>query len=290
MLCRTRTRTRTRTLRAAAALTAALSLPVAAGVGTPALAVGDTDLLQPDNDTAAGAVVVTALPYLAYGDTTNATRDSDDASSCNGTGPTIWYAFTPSQDITVAASTSGNSFDTVLLAYTGSPGALTLLACDDDSAGGLASRLVLPLTGGQTYYLAISGYSGSAGSTALSVDELPPLDGAATVTAATVSRTGRVTVTGTISCTGDPAYIGYAYITVSQSNRRFNASGSVDTGLSGQPCGSAPTAFSAQLTSATSAAFLPGTATVRIDGYVYDVHWQYDDLAMHTTLRMPGVR
>jgi hypothetical protein len=71
-----------------------------------------------------------ALPFAGPLDTTEATMASDDGLC--GRGPTVWYVFTPTPPVMMVANTFGSNYDTTLSVYTGSPGTLTQIACNDD--------------------------------------------------------------------------------------------------------------------------------------------------------------
>lgn len=95
-----------------------------------------------------------------------ATKEAGEPSHGPGSGASIWYRWTAPAAGTLTLNTSGSSFDTVLAVYTGSSvGSLTRWAQDDDSGGGTASRVSLPVTAGTTYSIAIDGYNGATGST-----------------------------------------------------------------------------------------------------------------------------
>ena len=54
----------------------------------------------------------------------NASFADDPANDCIG-GHTVWYQFTPSEDIRVNANTFGSDYDTGIAVYTGTRGTLT---------------------------------------------------------------------------------------------------------------------------------------------------------------------
>ena len=75
--------------------------------------------------------MIGSLPFSDTVDTTEATLDDDDASlgALCGVDPTltfsnsVWYAYTPSTDQTVAIDTSGSSYSVAGAIVTGAPGA-----------------------------------------------------------------------------------------------------------------------------------------------------------------------
>ncbi|SCY65768.1 FG-GAP-like repeat-containing protein [Flavobacterium caeni] len=82
------------------------------------------------------------------------------ANGANNSGNAAgeWYVYTPTQDYTVTITTSiaqnNPLVDTRVHIYTGSCGALTCYAGDDDSGNGNSSLETFNVTGGLTYYIA----------------------------------------------------------------------------------------------------------------------------------------
>jgi hypothetical protein len=85
-------------------------------------------LAQPTNDDFDAATVISGLPFIDSISTVDATTAGDDPF-CNGFEHTVWYSFTPTQDVTIRADTSGSDYATSLSVYTGSRGALSQVAC-----------------------------------------------------------------------------------------------------------------------------------------------------------------
>lgn len=128
------------------------------------------------NDNFEDAYVLSGLAASTSGDNNGATRESGEPRHYGNTGSTsVWWKWTATTNTTVSLSTVGSSFDTILAVYSGSSvNALTLLASDDDSGGGLTSRLVFAATAGTTYSIAVDGY-GNAQSGLISL-ALEPLN------------------------------------------------------------------------------------------------------------------
>jgi hypothetical protein len=92
--------------RAFAGLLLALTITLAGA--SPALAA------PPANDDFGSATIVPEpLPFSDAINTSEATTAVDDPD-CVGNGPTVWYTFTPSQDMPVRAATIGSDYDTTL--------------------------------------------------------------------------------------------------------------------------------------------------------------------------------
>jgi hypothetical protein len=113
--------------------------------------------------------VVAPVPYLDAVDTRSATSSSDDPVSCTGSQDTntVWYALTSATNTEYGVDTSLSDYDTVVSVYTGTCGALTRVACNDDFGNppdnGNRSLLTFSGTAGVTYLIEVSG-KGAGGS------------------------------------------------------------------------------------------------------------------------------
>lgn len=127
----------------------------------------------PNDDFDSATVVVEPLPFSDAESTVLATTAPDDPYVF-GQGPTVWYAYTPSADGWIEANTFGSNYDTTLGAFTGTRGALTQIAANDDS-GSLQSRVVIPVTAGTTYHFMVGAFaSGPGGNLVFNVLESSP--------------------------------------------------------------------------------------------------------------------
>ncbi|MCS6806271.1 MAG: right-handed parallel beta-helix repeat-containing protein [Acidobacteriota bacterium] len=119
------------------------------------------------NDLCINAREITRVPFTETLDTTRATRSDDDPlQSCTGSlrnSNSVWYRFTPSTSGTVTADTAGSNYDTVLSAHIGSCGALSEVACDDDSGPGLTSQIRFEAIGGRAYFFMVTSFGSSSG-------------------------------------------------------------------------------------------------------------------------------
>lgn len=122
--------------------------------------------VPPTNDTCSGAIAMTAGTTYTL-NTASATATGDPTPGCQGSfGKGVWYSYTPSAIGNVTISTCGSSFDTVLAVYTGTCGALTPVACNDDNGPSCASSqasLTFSATGGTTYLVMAGGSGGASG-------------------------------------------------------------------------------------------------------------------------------
>jgi hypothetical protein len=128
----------------------------------------------PENDDFDAAIVVESLDSGFGADTTAAGRSGDDPTCAGRDAATVWYRFTATENITVLANTFGSDYDTVLSVYTGSRGALTPVACNDD-AQGVQSAVRFDAVAGETYFLMVGNFSGGpGGSLSLFLGAAPP--------------------------------------------------------------------------------------------------------------------
>ena len=69
----------------------------------------------------------------------------------------------PSQDIRITANTFGSDYDTGLSAYTGTRGALTQIACNDDAGGTLQPSVTINAVAGQTLFFMVGAFPSGPG-------------------------------------------------------------------------------------------------------------------------------
>jgi hypothetical protein len=104
--------------------------------------------IPPPNDDFDNATVIPNLPYTDTLDTIAATSAADDPTNCAGTNLSVWYALTPSTDLTIVANTFGG-YAADIAVYTGQRGALTPVACG-------FQELNFSATAGTTYYFMVT--------------------------------------------------------------------------------------------------------------------------------------
>jgi hypothetical protein len=173
------------------------STPVPTSTPTPAPCPAP----MPINDDFDAAIVIPDLPFFDSQDTRCATPGFDDPS-CVGSGPSVWYSYTPTTTHSISADTFGSDYDTTLSAYTGTRGALTQIACNDDS-GSLQSRIIFEVVAGQTYQFMVGAFaSGLGGHLQFSIQEIIPLtvDVEIHPVGGVNARDGIATVQGTVEC------------------------------------------------------------------------------------------
>ena len=121
------------------------------------------------NDPFVGAEVFSGTTGAVSSSTLTASRETGEPSHGGyGASASIWYKWVATQDGTLVVDTRLSVFDTLLGAYTGMQvNALTTLAANDDSGGGLWSSVTVTVVAGTSYFFAIDGYGNRKGSTTL---------------------------------------------------------------------------------------------------------------------------
>lgn len=125
---------------------------------------------QAQNDECATALPLTS-PGLAF-DTQGATL-SPEPWTCGfvSSAPDLWYSYVAVAPYPVTIETCGTtSYDSMLQVFSGSCGALTPIACNDDTCG-LQSRVSFTPNIGETYFVRVGGYNASSGQGTLTVYE-----------------------------------------------------------------------------------------------------------------------
>jgi hypothetical protein len=224
----------------------------------------------PSNDEPAGATPISALPFSETVDISEATVGASDA--CGGVA-TVWYQYTPTEDIRVGFDASQSSIEPVLGLYSGDPANLSLHGC---SYYYYPVRIFADLTAGVTYYVSVgsSYYEPWPGATVtLSVAEAaPPLTSVSTIVngSGTVNRDGVATVSGTVTC-DQPGYA-QIYVNLTQ---RFNRNLAQGSGYASTMCGPEPVPWSAEVWTSTGTLFGSGNATFQAFTYATDDQGSY---------------
>jgi hypothetical protein len=151
--------------------------------------------------------VIASLPFHdVIPDMTQATFDpATDQSFCGGQQQSIWYQFTPPTSEKVAFDPSLSSDFVAIDAFTGSPGALTFVACNQGGLGGEGGTgLELNVTGGTTYWIMVSSacciFTGNLNLWVYL--DVPPQATVSVNSSGTVDHGGNATITGTLDCAG----------------------------------------------------------------------------------------
>ena len=110
-------------------------------------------IFPPANDNFANATAITSLPFSASVDSTDTTTEPGEPSVCSLSMGTVWYSFTPTQDMAVQADILGAPSPGVVSIYLSSgPGIsdLTFLQCASQN-----NPVNLNVDAGKTYYLQV---------------------------------------------------------------------------------------------------------------------------------------
>jgi hypothetical protein len=133
----------------------------------------------------------------------NASFADDPANDCIIGGHTVWYQFTPSEDIRINANTFGSDYDTGIAVYTGTRGALTQIDCNDDVVLGqfVQSNVNFDAVAGTTYFFMVGSFGDSpGGNLVFNVDVSLELGLTIDPTGSVDPMTGEATISGTITC------------------------------------------------------------------------------------------
>ncbi len=163
--------------------------------------------VPPPNDNFADATDVGVVPFgPVLLDASDATTEPNDPDFCWGSGPTVWFTFTPDTDMRAEANTLGSNYDTTLSVYTGpSHAALEEIACNDDAnPGTVESRVRWDAEAGVEYFIMVGAYDSGPGGSLRFHMPIPPAPVALGVA---VDRFGSVTesagiadISGTVNC------------------------------------------------------------------------------------------
>ncbi len=136
---------------------------------------------QPANDDPCNATALTPGSSCTFVAGTNVAATNTAGVTAPGcasySGQDVWYSVVvPAGGVLNIDSNTGTMTDGGMAAYTGTCGALTLLACDDDSSpNGLMPYLSLTgLTPGSTLFLRVWDYGGGTGTFSICVVAPPP--------------------------------------------------------------------------------------------------------------------
>jgi hypothetical protein len=106
-----------------------------------------------------GAVSLDGLNPNAFQSNENAFKEPGEPLHANNSGGrSIWFSWVAPESGNLTASTAGSDFDTLLAVYQGANlTSLLALASNDDFAPGITSQVSLPVSAGETYFIAVDG-------------------------------------------------------------------------------------------------------------------------------------
>jgi hypothetical protein len=211
------------------------------------------DAAPPLNDTFGTAAPIAALPFFGTVDTTEATLDADDqevGAAC-GLDPSafvvsnsVWYAYTPVADETIAIDTGASSYPVAGAVVSGAPGSFDAVTCF------ASSSTQVTLSAGTTYHLDLVQFGpGNGGTLALSVTHAVAPELAVTVDGrGTFTHAGTATISGTATCTGGAGSMVFAQLTQMAGRGRLAAISGFVFGESLVACDGAPHPWSLTVT------------------------------------------
>jgi hypothetical protein len=221
----------------------------------------------PTNDDFDNALVITSLPFTTNVSTVEATTAADDPvgdEDCGFDsidGHTVWYRFTPTQNVRINANTVGTrGIDHNIFVYTGTRGNLTRVACNF-----LPQSMTFDAIAGEAYFFLVGSSDDAPGRAVVFTVQLS-LD--VTVTIDQVGKlnlaTGAVPVSGTLTCSRSAFVEGGVSV-----ERRVG--GNLVTGSVDFPSSSCDgvTPWEVEVV-ADNGRFLPGPAKVRAGGLFTD--------------------
>lgn len=110
------------------------------------------------------ALVIPYLPFRGTGNTENVVVDENAPDPCDYSGShSVWYVYEAIQDGYVTVNTYGSDFYATLTAFEGSCTEFRQIGCDFQFRIGISSRLVFPITSGETYYIMVDSYKDASG-------------------------------------------------------------------------------------------------------------------------------
>ncbi|MBW4560997.1 MAG: PPC domain-containing protein [Mojavia pulchra JT2-VF2] len=133
-------------------------------------------MVLPVNDTFANSILLNGTELTVFGTNTGATGEPGEPDHAGrsvfgdpANAESIWWAWTAPANGVVVLDTFGSNYDTTLAVYTGNAvNNLTEIASNDDYSG-LQSQVAFNATAGQTYRIAVDGFSGSDGDITLNL-------------------------------------------------------------------------------------------------------------------------
>ncbi|MFN7941137.1 MAG: IPTL-CTERM sorting domain-containing protein [Thermoanaerobaculia bacterium] len=117
------------------------------------------------NDDCADAIAITSAPFTDTRDTTcTGDEAGEPGSTCTSQANSIWYTYSNPAEFAqiVSISLEGSDFDTAIMIWSGTCGAFTPVACNDDAIG-FQSVVSFVADPGVVYYIQVGGFAGDTG-------------------------------------------------------------------------------------------------------------------------------
>jgi hypothetical protein len=168
----------------------------------------------PPNDNFASPTVLAGVSASVVSSSKNASKENGEPRHWPGDdgGASVWYRWTAPSNMSVALSTEGSSFDTVLAVYTGSYlGGLTVVSQNNNADTTRAfSRVTFNASINFTYRIAIDGFEGAEGSVELSVNPAWNDDFSRPIQLSGVAGSVSASTRGATRQAGEPQHAGVA--------------------------------------------------------------------------------
>ena len=230
-------------------------------------AIGPVAAAAPDNDLPSGATAVSELPFTISQDTTEASVVGDDVGCGAGGGDlaSVWYAFTPVDDVRVEVDARASDYLVGVNLFVGTADEDGRADCNNDA-------LAFDATAGTTYFLLFADVNDdgiNGGSLEALIQVAPPSLGMVMTldpSARVHPKTGQALVTGTVTC-DRPAEFAEIGVTVRLETGRFAVIGG---GSASPACAPTPSTWSA-LVSGENGRFVGGAASVQLTGFACDL-------------------
>ena len=250
--------------------------------GATVLNVAFTPTPVATNDAFADATALSGTSGTANGSTTTATRETGEPNHGSAApAASIWYSWTAPTSGTLTLTTEGSGYDTTLGAYTGtSVGALTTIAQNDDAPGGAWSRLSFAVTAGTRYAIAIDGWGGARGATALTHSFAVPAAPSSPLNVVGTPGNARIAVGWSAPATDGGSAITLYTATATPGNAKCTTSGTRACTILGLTNGTAYTiTVTARNATGTSVASTPSAPVTPVGRRSRAASWGLDRLA-----------
>ena len=217
----------------------------------------------PVNDDVADATVIDVLPTTITQDTSEATTAAGDEvalAACSRTGSvshTVWFTYTPTEDGSLTISSPGPA-DVHLLVFRGDPAQKDVVHCQ-------VNFNAFQVVAGQQYY--VMAFAAGVEFSLSFTDADPPALDFTVDPQGVLGKKGAVTITGTYSCTVQPATLRGS---LAQTGTRRTADASFE--IAANECDGASHSWSLTLTSYLDR-YSTGATEVTVRGYRCD-WWQ----------------
>jgi len=138
-------------------------------VGT--IQINVQQIIPPFNDNFADAGVINSMPFSTSVDVAGAGLEQDETQFCGDLDKTVWYYFTPTENMTVRLDTQGTPISSNVSIYRAGVSGLSdlqFLTCASSNSG------IFQVEQGQTYYFQAGAPPGWSGTIQINLQQLVP--------------------------------------------------------------------------------------------------------------------